>query len=339
MTLSERMQVMLQLGEYLNSNDDYLKAVMQRTSLHNPWLTVENQQLTLAVVANQFLQQNQLKKYLSNYKISDNTEPLTVALVMADDVPLAGFYDLLLIFLSGNYAAIKLADNDLYLLPHIVKTLEKINPTTKDYFQITPRLKGFDAIITAAQNKSNRYFETYFSRYPSIIRQPKKSVAILDGTETRRELIALGKDVFSYFGLSDRNVSKLYLPNAYSFNPLLEALHEYRNIILHEKYKNNFDYHFAVYALNREKYLANGCIMLKEHTNIKSPMANLYYEFYSDDEMLKSRLREQAAAIKLVVSKNKFPPFRNVAFGTTQQLTLLECAADVDTMAFLLELK
>lgn len=338
MTLSERIAAMVQLGEYIKSGDGYLQAVMQRSYLHNPWFTVENQQLALDMIANYFLRQDLLEQWLNGYEIATAT-PLNVGLVMADRIPLAGFHDLLAIFLTGNHASIKLAEKDIYLLPHLIKILQKINPATESYFSITPKLKDFQAIITAGYHKSNRYFEQYFSQYPSLIRKDKKGVAILNGTETAAELTALGKDVFSYFGLSHRSVSKLYVPTDYQFEPLLEALHEYRQIVLHNKYKSNFDYHFAIYTLNRAEYLANGCIMLRKSETIHSPMANLHYEFYEDTDQLNHQLQTKKEEIELTVSKNIHESLPSIGFGQTPYHALWDYPDDKDTIAFLLSVE
>ncbi|MEL6945376.1 MAG: acyl-CoA reductase, partial [Bacteroidota bacterium] len=203
------------------------------------------------------------------------------------------------------------------------------------YFSVVPKLQKFDAVIATGNNRATRYLETYFKKYPNIIRNIRKGVAVLSGFETQDELIALGKDVFQNFGLGARNVAKLYVPKNYPFEPLLEALHEYRDIVLNDKYKNNFDYHYAIYIINRAKYLANGCIMLKEEETVLSPIANLHYEYYEDIENVLQSIQKQAKDIELIASQLSLKDLSTIPFGQTQQPSLFDYANGIDTMKFL----
>lgn len=339
MNLQERIDTLVLLGEHLASEDEYLKAVMSRAQYNNGWFTIENQTLSAQSIAANFLQREQLEKLVQHYKLSDPAARQRVGVVTAGNIPLVGFHDILCVFLVGHTTVFKASDKDKFLLPYVfTKALEKINPAACSYFQEVERLRDFDAIIATGSNNTARYFESYFGKYPNIIRKNRNAVAILDGQETTEELAALGQDVFQYFGLGCRNVSKLYLPENYDFVPLLEALHEYKEIVLNSKYKNNFDYHYAVYMLNRVKYKANGCIMLREDEAIASPIANLYYEYYTNIADLQQHLQSKSEAVQMVVGKYEVDKLRAVPFGKAQAPDLLDYADGVDTVAFLLGL-
>ncbi|MEN0048560.1 MAG: acyl-CoA reductase [Bacteroidota bacterium] len=334
MKLSARIDAMVKLGEHLRAGDEFLDALMQRSYHENKWFTIENQEQAVEAITTQFLERKALESWVAAYEIKEE-QSKNIGLVLTDNIPLAGFQDVLAVLMAGHHAQIKLPEKDKYVLPYLIKVLGKINPATESYFSIVPKLQNFDAVIATRNDKATRYLETYFQKYPNIIRKIRKGVAVLDGSETREELVALGKDVFQNFGLGARNIAKLYVPKDYPFEPLLETLHEYRQIVLNDKYKNNFDYHYALYIINRAKYLANGCIMLKEEEAVLSPIANLHYEYYESIEELVKRIETQSPDIELIASQFELSNLTTIPFGKTQQPSLFDYASGVDTMQFL----
>lgn len=338
MTLQERIDTLVQLGEHLLGEDEYLDALMQRTYYNNHWFIVENQQKAVRAIATHFLQRDRLEKWLSRYDISERKPILTVGLVMAGNIPLVGFHDLLCVFVAGHKAKIKLSDKDRFVLPYLLKLLERFHPETAQYVELVERLQDFNAVIATGSNNSARYFEAYFGKYPHIIRRNRNGVAVLTGRETPDELHNLGKDVFSYFGMGCRNVAKLYVPENYDFTPLLEALHDYRDIVLHTKYKNNFDYYYAIHVLNKELFWNNGCVILTKNTSLQSPVANLFYDYYDTEAMLENELKSRENEIQVVVSAREWQGLHSVPFGQAQEPELWDYADGVDTMAFLLSL-
>ncbi len=338
MNIKHRITALAQLGERLLQKDDYLEAVMQRSHFNNQWFTVENQQRALNAIATHYLQKEKLEKWAEGYGWPEPKDLRTIGLVMAGNIPLVGFHDLLCVFVSGHRAKIKLSEKDKYLLPYLLKLLSQANPIFESYFEIVERLKGFDAVIATGSNNSARYFESYFGKVPNIIRKNRNAVAVLDGSETGDDLHALGKDIFRYFGLGCRNVSKLYLPEGYDFQLLLEKLHEYKEIILHSKYKNNYDYIMALLIMNKTMFWNNGCIILTENPSIASRIALLHYEFYNDKEKLAIELKNKKEEIQCIVSKIEVEGFETVEFGKAQEPALNDFADGVDTMAFLINL-
>ena len=336
MNLSERIALLARLGEHLRGEDEYLQALMHRSSFHNPWFTIESQERALQAIAEDMLDGAKLEQWLAANALPSEREPKTVALVMAGNLPLVGFHDLLCVFAAGHRALIKLSDKDPYLLPYLLKLLNQLDARAEAYFKLSERLQGFDAVIATGSNNSARYFEAYFGKYPHIIRKNRSSIAVLDGRETLADLQGLGKDVFQYFGLGCRNVSKLYVPAGYAFEPLLEALHEHRDIILHEKYKHNFDYNYALLILNKEKFLANGCIILLEAPAIQSRIASLHYEYYEDLSAVERAIAAREAEIQAVIARpGLLQQHSALPFGSAQRPELWEYADGVDTLAFL----
>ncbi len=341
MKLSQRLNALIRLGRHLRTgNDEYLEAVIHRTAVNNPWLTKANQKQAIQSIADHMLTAEALETWVKAYSIpEDHQERKLVGLVLAGNIPLVGFHDLISIFISGHRAQVKLSDKDPFLTPYLIRLLDDFQAGSAEYFQIDQQLKGYDAVIATGSNNSARYFEAYFKDKPHIIRRNRNGVAILNGTENEKDLKNLGKDVFQYFGLGCRNVSKIYVPKGYVFEPLLEAFHEYREIIRHTKYKNNFDYQYAVLLLNKESFLADGCIILQEHPAIPSKIAGLHYEFYEEKAQLEAQLNAHKQAIQCVVSKQRdFGNLTTIPFGHAQQPGLFDYADGVDTMAFLLGL-
>lgn len=338
MTLEERIDVLVQLGDHLRGEDEYLDAVIHRTSFKNPWFTVENQQKAVAAVAQHYLQREKLKEWLSHYDMPEDQPVKTVGLVLAGNIPLVGFHDVLCVFAAGHRAMIKLSDKDQYLLPYLLKLLGRFDERAAAYFQTVERLQNFDAVIATGSNNSARYFYAYFGKYPHIIRRNRNGIAVLTGEEGEEELKELGKDVFQYFGLGCRNVAKLYVPEGYDFDPLLKAFHEYRDIVLHNKYKNNFDYNFATHVLNKTEYKNNGCIILTENPSIHSRIGELYYETYPDKASLEKVLKARQGEIQCIVAREEAVNAKTFPFGKAQEPELWDYADGVDTMAFLLSL-
>jgi hypothetical protein len=334
MTKQDRIEALVAWGEALAAGDEYLQAVMQRTSHHNPWFTLSNQELALKAITEQFLNREKLNQWLGQYDLQIERD-IKVGLVMAGNLPLVGFQDVLCVLAAGMKAVVKLSDKDPYLLPALLRVLAQISPELSARCEVVERLNDMQAVIATGSNNSARYFEAYFGKYPHIIRKNRHAVAVLSGQETPEELYALGIDVFRYFGLGCRNVSKLYVPGDYNFEPLLEALHEYRDIVLHTKYKNNFDYNFALFILNKVPYLANGCVMMIEEPGLSSAIATLHYEYYDDKTALETTLKEKEVEIQCIVASKPIGELPNIPFGNAQEPELWDYADGVDVMAFL----
>ena len=247
---------------------------------------------------------------------------------------MVGFHDLLCVILSGNKAVVKLSSHDTVLLPFMVQELTEIAPEIGEFISFTQeRLTDFEAVIATGSNNTARYFEYYFAGKPHIIRRNRNSVAILTGKETPKELYRLGEDIFRYFGLGCRSVSKLFVPRDYDFAPFFEAIYPYHTLLDHQKYINNYDYNKAVYLMSLCPLLENGFLLLKEDEKYASPIATLFYERYDDLTILSQRLEKERELLQCVVGSKEIP--EAIPFGQTQVPSLTDYADGVDTLAFL----
>jgi len=353
MNLNERIEAFILLGKFMDQftskgivkdhslpfEDHYFEAFkmqINRAFELNGWFSEENVLFAFESWAGSLKREN-LNKWLDSYCASFKNESKTVAIIMAGNIPLVGFHDFLSVLVCGHKASIKLSSNDAHFLPLIVQFLKDNFPYFKDKINISrEKLESYDAVIATGSNNTSRYFEHYFSDVPHIIRKNRNSVAVLKGNETQEELEKLGVDIFQYFGLGCRSVSKLYVPENYDFDKLFKALYKFKGIINYKKYENNYDYNKAVYLMSLFPLLENGFIMLKEDKSMASPIASLFYEYYSSTEDLHKELGVKSDEIQCIVSKENVVDF--VKFGETQQPKLWNYADDVDTIEFLLKL-
>ncbi len=312
-----------------------LAALVTHSQSHNGWHTPDQVMHALKSWGEALTSQN-LSQWISRYNLTAANRK-TVAVVMAGNIPLVGFHDFLCVLIAGHNAVVKLSSNDALLLPFMADYLKAHDPALIGRIRFTEdRLGDFDAVIATGSNNTARYFEYYFKDKPSIIRKNRHSAAVLTGRETQEELTALGEDIFRYFGLGCRNVSKLFVPRGYNFDQFFNAMFAYRDVVNYEKYANNYDYNKAVFLMSRFNILDNGFMMVKEDTSYSSPIATVFYEYYDSQEDLGRRLMEDAGQLQCLVSSGDFPD--SFTFGQAQKPALWDYADGVDTLEFLTQL-
>jgi len=302
---------------------------------HNGWFTPEQVYHSVQSWAKALTEDN-LNQWISQYDFS-NIEPKTVGLILAGNIPLVGFHDFLSVLISGHKVLVKTSSNDQHLIKFLAKYLIAVNPEIENFITFTDgKLENFEAVIATGSNNTARYFEFYFKDKPSIIRKNRNSVALLTGNESKEDLVNLGEDIFRYFGLGCRNVSKLLVPKDYDFQPFFQAIYAYKDVIFYEKYSNNYDYNKAVFLMSNFKLLDNEFLTLKEDTSYASPISSVFYEYYENLEDIKKQLANDAEQIQCIVSKNEVE--NSIPFGKTQQPELWDYADNVDTLQFLLKI-
>ncbi len=347
----ETLKAFVKLGDFLgdycdfsngtasfdeNSNDWLLKLdeIVYSAKNHNGWFTKENILYAFNQWSRELTTEN-LHNWLSKYDLTKNNKK-TVAIIMAGNIPLVGFHDFLAVLVTGNKALIKLSGNDKLLLPFLAEYLKSIEPGLGDQIVFTDEvLSGFDAVIATGSNNTARYFEYYFGKGPNIIRKNRNSVAILSGNETQEELSLLGEDIFRYYGLGCRNVSKLLVPQGYDFDDFYKSIYAFKEIIEENKYANNYDYNKAVYLMSEFKFLDNGFLLLKEDESYASPIASLFYEEYGSKKFLDDKIDQDRDKIQCIVGPKSHKD--GIPFGSSQKPSLWDYADGVDTVEFLLK--
>lgn len=352
MELKQRIAAFVQLGKFMGEfaqkqewrgyqngvsqlDFDTFNELISKVHLYNGWFTEENVRKALGEWA-KALEEKNLEKWLSAYpEIQNENRPQrTVAIIMAGNIPLVGFHDLLCVLISGHRVLVKFSSDDDRLMPSLLDYFVKnIAPDFKNAIRIAQgKMEQFDAVIATGSDNSSRYFDQYFSAYPHIIRKNRTSVAVLNGDESREELEALGHDIFDYFGLGCRNVSKLFIPENFDLDRFFGAVFSFSDVINHKKYANNYDYHKAILLMNSEQLLENGFLLVKEDRTLHSPLGVLYIERYSNEDRIQEFLHEYRDKLQCVVGRKHIP------FGQSQSPQLWDYADNTDTLSFLLKL-
>jgi len=335
MQLQERINAFVQLGQEMREITQNQRAhedLFGQIYAHNKWFAPSD----CADALNQWsgvLHQEQLSHWTSALSKTPK-EPKTIALILAGNIPLVGFHDILSVLISGHKLLGKISSKDPILTRHIIDLLITLEPRFSAFVDWTDKpLKNFDAVIATGSNNSALYFDHYFGRYPHIIRKNRNSVAVLTGQETPEELNGLAADVFQYFGLGCRSVSKLYVPKDYDFQSFFKAAYAHKDHINHNKYMNNYDYNKAVYLMDQVPILDNEFLLLKEDQGLSSPIAVLFYEYYANASEAINKLSTMQEHIQCLVGKDL--PIEHVAFGQTQRPTLADYADGINTLDFL----
>lgn len=336
----DNIQTFKELGRLLADAqwvDQTFGATIEQQYRENSWLTPGFCRYALNAIG-QMLVPEALDAYYARYQdIAPAEEPRhTVAVISAGNIPAAAFHDFFCILVSGNDYQGKLSSQDKRLLPVLAQELVRIEPSFADRISFVDKVANFDAVIATGSNNSARYFNYYFNKYPHILRKNRNSVAVLDGTESDDELRALAHDIYLYFGLGCRSVSKLFVPKGYDFVPFLQILtQESQPIALHHQFNNNLEYQKAVHLMNQIPYMDAGTFLLVENQNYASPIGMLYYEYYDDIEAVNRRLEADTELLQCIVSHNPHIS-RAEPFGSAQSPTLSDYPDGIDTLRWLL---
>jgi hypothetical protein len=350
MELNNRIQAFSILGDFLRQfiddkkntnlselNNNYyeeFKLEIRKAEVKNRWFIEENMLFSIKSWAN-LLQEGLLKAWIKDYKFSNNVK--SIGVIQAGNIPLVGFHDFLSVLISGHSFVGKASSKDDNLPRFLSEILISIEQKFKDKITWVERLSDYDAVIATGSDNTARYFEYYFGKKPNIIRKNRNSWAIITGNETKEELFKLGEDIFTYYGLGCRNISKIFVPDGYDFIKFFEAIEPFKWVYNNNKYANNFDYNQSVYLMNQIKFLENGFFIIKEDVNFHSPLSVAFYENYSTIEFVQERIKAHENEIQLI-SSAKGEISNTIPFGQAQIPQLWDYADNIDTLRFLSEL-
>ncbi len=350
MKLTERIDRLLIIGDFLGEYVTNTSSVFKKECLlfrevcqnevnYNPWFTEANVEYALTYWSKVLTQEN-LNKWMSLYtqKRLEEVKPKTVLIISAGNIPLVSFHDIISVFLSGHKAVVKLSSKDKNLIPFLFNVLASKHAEVNEFVTFAEGKVGlYDAVIATGSDMSQSYFESYFGKVPHIFRGHRNSIAVLTGKETKEELKALADDVFLYFGLGCRNVSKIFVPQNYNFDLLIEAFSSWEHVFYNHHYLNNYEYQKTIYLLNKESFIDGGFFMMKQSEKISSPIGVIFYDYYSDIRILAAEMKSWSSQVQCVVSKED-RLFESVAFGKTQQPNLWDYADNVDVINFLMDI-
>jgi len=331
MNLQARIKGFVALGQQLSdTNNALLIEAKSAAYQQNAWFLPEFIDQAIQQIREQFLLQTALEEWTAAYPtIADQATHIKVGIVMAGNIPLVGFHDLLSTLIAGHTAVIKRSSKDQVLMDFIIASLIQINPAFEAQIMVQEQLKNCDAYIATGGNTAGNYFEYYFGKFPHIIRKNKTSIAILDGTETLSELASLADDCMLYYGMGCRNVTQIWVPEDYDFIPFLTALKKYNYLQDQHKYKHNYDYQLALMMMSKQLYMDSGGVLMSENPSPFAAISQIHYQQYPLGSIPTFNLDE----IQCVVGKNQLP------FGSLQKPDLAQYADGVDSLAFLSGLK
>jgi hypothetical protein len=341
MNTKKQIFALIKLGDfiknYFNENStlnetekEQFDAVLRRAEIENRWFTQENLKFCLINWANLFTEKN-LENWLDNYRISENSKK--IGLILAGNIPLVGLHDVLSVLLSNHIAIVKLSSKDKVLLPFLLKKWESFSDI-KLKIEYAEKLEDYDAVIATGSNNTARYLEYYFKNKLSIIRKNRTSIAVISGNETDAELQLLAKDIFTYFGLGCRNVTRLFVPEGFKLDRFFENFVGYSEIINHNSYANNYDYHKAILLLNKDLFWDNNFVMIKEDASLFGPLSVLNFSRYQSLDEVQEFISENEMQIQCIVAKPELG-LKSIEFGEAQYPKLDDYADQVDTMSFL----
>lgn len=337
MLTKERLQLFEKLRKkMLGISQEEKSALFSKAKNQNNWFTYDSCEKAFLGIE-KLLEPKLLSDFMSKYSFQENQNPKEIGLMLSGNIPAVGFHDILCVLLSGNKAAIKLSSMDGVLIHWFLESLERIDQRVSAFISIEEMLKGKDAYIATGSDNSSRYFDYYFGKYPHLIRKNRTSVAILSGEESEKELQKLGEDIFMYFGLGCRNVSKIFVKKEEDVSLLLDALAPFVSIADHHKYFNNYEYNKSIFLVNRDKHLDNGFVLLKESQDLVSPIGVLFYEVYIDESDLAKKLTKIEGKVQCIVGKPQSGK-KVIGFGRAQFPEISDFADQVDTMNFLAQL-
>ncbi|MDL1913250.1 MAG: acyl-CoA reductase [Bergeyella sp.] len=337
------ISALIKVGEFIHrffaknkseygDREEKFSEILRKTERENPWFTQENLEYAL-VHWGQILNKKNIEKWQNPYRFS--LRPKKIGLVLAGNIPMVGFHDVLSVILSGHVPFIKYSSKDRVLIPFLLDLWNEFSENELVYEEEVEKLENFDAVIATGSNHTARYLEYYFRDYPKIIRKNRTSVAVLDGEESHEDLQCLSQDIFRYFGLGCRNVTHVMMPEKFETERLFESFENFSGVSKHHKYYNNYEYNRAVFLLNQEKFWDNNFVIIKEDEQLFSPLAVVYISRYSDFSQVGEYTEKNKENIQCVVSGNPKRIKDSIFFGTSQKPDLSAYADNTDTMKFL----
>lgn len=345
MLLADRIKAFAKLGEFILSRDASIQTqkfwqTIDTAHLTNQWVSPEFCEMAITSIAQHWLKQDKLEEWAALYPAQTLTPSISrrIGVVMAGNVPFVGLHDMLCVLVAGHHFVGKVSSKDAGLMQAIIDLLLAIEPRFSNFISLSEsRLENFDAVIATGSDNTSRYFEYYFGKYPNIIRKNRHSIAVLSGNETIEEQHHLATDIFAYYGLGCRNVSKILVPKDYNLAALLNHFDGYKHLKNHNKYANNYEYHRAMYLMNMVEHLDTGFALIKPDENLGSPVGVIYYQHYSNLDGIFNYIDTHKEQLQCIVSTIEGIP-NSIPFGQAQNPLLTDYADGIDTIEFLANL-
>lgn len=300
--------------------------VVERACRENRWFTPADIARAAKALVGQMLQPEKLAAWLADYSVPV-ARPRCVLVVMAGNIPLVGFFDLLCVLAAGHSCRVKPSAKDTVLMEYVIGLLREIDPETD--VACYDGVSSVDAVIATGGDNANRYFRTRYAGIPTLLRGHRQSVAVLSGHETPEQLAGLSDDIWAYSGLGCRNVSLLFVPEGY--DPPLKMPQ------VNAKYRNNYLQARALASLTGRGVRDLGAALLVEQREFPATLSCIACTHYRTLDEVESWLREHDAELQCVVSEC-VRHSRRVSFGRAQHPALTDYPDERDVMRWLTEI-
>ena len=298
--------------------------VLALASRENEWFC----QIETAIdaIRTQMLNSAKISQWLSLYPIVPHA-PKRVAIVMAGNIPAVGFADLMYVIASGNIPVIKYSSKDRALMEYIVRELQAIEPKLIIEQYNSQRL---DAAIATGSDSAALHFKAQFGDIPALIRGSRHSAALLMGNESKEQLEALSRDIFTYCGLGCRNVSLIFAPQGYNFSLTVPPMPL--------GYNNNYRHTRALMTMQGKVFNdIGGALTVESGAEFPRQISCINICRYDSIDEVKQWLSDNDSRLQCIVAAEKIHS-RTVNFGQAQYPALNDYADEVDVMNFLLSL-
>ena len=326
------VEIFSELGARLAEfgSDEVSRSVVARAVAENEWFSVGDIRYAVEAVRREMLDAEKIERWLSRYPSVDSHEPKRVAIIMAGNIPLVGFFDLMCVLASGNIPCVKPSSKDRALEAYVEKLLCEIEPVLR----IEKYEEGaeYDAVIATGGESANLYFRTTFADVPCLLRGSRHSVAVLSGKESKSEISAIADDIFTYSGLGCRNVSLVFVPKG--FRPKFEVRKMCR------AYHNNYLQCRALLTMQSREFedLGEAILVYSQVAEFPRFLSQINVVEYDSLEEVQSWLKANDESLQCVVTAIGGLHSRQVPFGKAQRPSLTDYADERDVMKFLCEL-
>ncbi len=138
MNLEKRIDAFVRLGERMladsvsESKSKFYK-VVKDANIHNPWFTSENVYYAIDSIAKLWLTRESLNAFVAKYPkgFFAPASSKKVVVIMAGNIPFAGFHDLLCVLMAGHRFLGKVSSKDGHLISSVIDMFVESEPEFK----------------------------------------------------------------------------------------------------------------------------------------------------------------------------------------------------------------
>ncbi len=316
--MKNKIDIFVELGKRLSGGAP--PKVVERAVAENEWFRVEEITSAIEAICREMLNRNKLREWMAHYPTLPVAKAEDVMIVMAGNIPLVGFFDMLCVVMAGHRAYVKPSSKDRVLMEYVISILKDIEPDIPIYIGAC---ENPSRVIATGGDSAVRHFKSAYGGVKTLLRGSRHSIAVVssDGEESIEE------DIYAYSGLGCRNVSMVFHPKGSKPN--------IKKCDTHPKYHNNYLQNRALFTMQNREFVDNGSSLFIASSKFPSALSVISTYEYDSIEEVNRWISEHDEELQCIVSNIVQHP-RCVGFGDSQRPTLMDYADEVDTMKFLM---